>query len=73
MMETKKKLVRPRKGRMLAGIYAAVAEYFGLEVSLVRIGYVVLSLFSAGFPCVLLYFILMIVIPEEPNKYIQEQ
>ena len=68
-----KKLVRPRTGRMLAGICAALANYVGLDVSVVRIAYVVLTLFSAAFPGILLYFIMLIIIPEEPNKYLQDQ
>ena len=68
-----KKLVRPRTGRMLAGICAGLANYAGLDVSVVRIAYVVLTLFSVAFPGILLYFIMLIIIPEEPNKYLQDQ
>ena len=42
-----KKLERPRAGRMLAGVCAAIAGYFGLDVTLVRVGYVLLTLFIA--------------------------
>ncbi|MBE6288414.1 MAG: PspC domain-containing protein [Mediterranea massiliensis] len=72
-MEEKKKLLRPRSGRMLSGVCAGIANFFGLDVTLVRVAYVLLSLFSAGFPGILLYFILLIIIPEEPNKFIQNQ
>ena len=41
-----KKLERPRAGRMLAGVCAAIAGYFGLDVTLVRVGYVLLTLFT---------------------------
>ncbi|MBR5803306.1 MAG: PspC domain-containing protein [Bacteroidaceae bacterium] len=68
-MEEPKKLTRPRTGRMLAGICAGIANYFGVDVTMVRIGYLLLSLFSAGFPGLLLYFILTLIIPEEPNRY----
>ena len=57
-----KKLERPRTGRMLAGVCAAIAGYFGLDVTLVRVGYVLLTLFTA-FSGVIAYFILVIVIP----------
>ena len=63
-----KKLERPRAGRMLAGVCAAIAGYFGLDVTLVRVGYVLLTLvtpFSGG----IAYFILVIVIPQEKNRY----
>lgn len=63
-----KKLERPRAGRMLAGVCAAIAGYFGLDVTLVRVGYVLLTLFTA-FSGVITYFILVIVIPQEKNRY----
>lgn len=72
-MTANKKITRPRNGRMVAGVCAAIANYFGLDASLVRIGYALLSLFSAGFPGLLLYIILMIIIPEEPNQYLKDQ
>ena len=71
-MEEKKKLVRLRTGRMLAGICVGIADFFGLDATLVRIGYVLLTIFSAGFPGVLLYFILMFLIPEEPNRFLKD-
>lgn len=67
MMKNDKRLERPRAGRMLAGVCAGIAEYFGLEVSLVRIGYVLLTLFTA-FCGVLVYFILAVIIPQEKNR-----
>ena len=63
-----KKLERPRAGRMLAGVCAAIAGYFGLDVALVRNSYVLLTLFTA-FSGVIAYFILVIVIPQEKNRY----
>ena len=58
----------PVAGRMLAGVCAAIAGYFGLDVTLVRVGYVLLTLFTA-FSGVIAYFILVIVIPQEKNRY----
>lgn len=68
-----KKLTRPRTGRMLSGVCAGLAEYFGLDISLVRIAYVLLTLFSAAFPGILIYIILLIIIPEEKNRYLKDQ
>lgn len=51
--------------KQIAGVCAGIAEYFGWEVTLTRIAYVVLSLFSAAFPGIILYIILMLIIPEK--------
>jgi phage shock protein C len=49
--------------RLLGGVCAGLAEYFNLDISLVRIAYALVSVFSAGFPGILVYIILWIVIP----------
>ena len=68
-----KKLIRPRTGRQLSGVCAALANFFGLDVSLVRIIYVLLTIFSAAFPGILIYIILLILIHEEKNRYLKDQ
>ncbi|MEM6642686.1 MAG: PspC domain-containing protein [Bacteroidota bacterium] len=58
-----KKLYRSSIDRMLGGVCAGLAEHFDLDPTLVRIGYVVLSVLSAAFPGLLVYIILWILIP----------
>jgi phage shock protein C len=52
---------------MIAGVCGGIGEYLGIDPTLVRVGYVILSLVSAAFPGLLVYIILWIVIPEEDN------
>jgi len=58
------KKLRRSHNKMFAGVCAGIAEYFNLDPTLVRIGYVMVSIFSAGFPGLLVYFILMFVMPK---------
>lgn len=51
--------------KVLGGVLAGFAEYFSIDVVLVRVIYVLLSLFSAGFPGLLVYIIFWIVTPEK--------
>lgn len=64
-------LKRPVKNRMLAGVCACLAERMDLDPSIVRIGYVLLTLFTAGFPGLLFYLVAWIIIPDEraSDKY----
>ncbi|WP_294532906.1 PspC domain-containing protein [uncultured Bacteroides sp.] len=62
-MENNKKLTRS-SNKMFAGVCAGIAEYLGWETSVVRITYVLLSLFTA-FAGVLVYIILWIVMPDK--------
>ncbi len=64
-METKR-LYRSRSQVMLAGVCGGLAEYFGIDVTLVRVVWVILSIFSAGFPGILAYIVCALIIPLEP-------
>ncbi len=57
-----------RTGRMLSGVCAGLANFFGLDVSLVRIVYTFATIFTA-FAGIPIYIIMLIVIPQEPNRY----
>jgi phage shock protein PspC (stress-responsive transcriptional regulator) len=49
---------------MIAGVVAGLADRFGIERTLARVLYVVLSVVSVAFPGILVYVILWFVIPE---------
>ena len=49
---------------MIAGICAGIADYFDWDPTLVRIGYILLSLFTV-FADFLMYIVCWIVIPKE--------
>lgn len=57
-----KKLYRS-SNRILAGVCGGIAEYFDVDPTLIRVVFAVLTLFSAAFPGLLLYIIMMILIP----------
>lgn len=59
-----KKLTRSSSNKMLAGICGGLAEYFELDASLVRIGYAVLTLFTA-FAGVPIYLIMWLIVPQQ--------
>lgn len=62
------KKLRRSNDKMLAGVCAGLAEYFGLEVSMVRIGYVAISIFSVGFPGLILYIAMALIIPQQVQE-----
>lgn len=65
-------LRRSRSNRMLAGVVAGLANYFGMDVSLARVLYVLISIFSAAFPGILVYLILWVVVPQEDEREQQQ-
>jgi len=62
-----KVLVRSRKGRMVTGVCAGVADYLGLDVTLVRVIVVVVSVITGG-AGVLAYLAAWAIIPGEGEK-----
>ncbi|MFB3917059.1 MAG: PspC domain-containing protein [Terriglobales bacterium] len=58
--------MRPRTGRRIAGVCQGFAEYFDLDVTLIRIVWLLVAIL--GFPVGLIgYAIAWIVMPEEPK------
>ena len=52
---------------MLAGVYARAGDYFGIDVTLVRVVVAVISLMTGG-AGVLAYLVAWIIIPEEGEQ-----
>ncbi|HET6912042.1 MAG TPA: PspC domain-containing protein [Rhodanobacteraceae bacterium] len=64
-MSTHPPLRRSRRDRMIAGVVGGLADYFGVDSSLLRVIYVLVSIFSAAFPGVLVYIVLWLLVPQE--------
>ena len=59
-------LRRPFQGRVVTGVAAGLARYLGVDVRVIRIAFVVLTVFSAaGIP---LYLAGLLLIPEESSE-----
>ena len=59
-----KPLHRSRNDRVLAGVCGGLAAWLGWSSTLVRVLYVVISIFSAAFPGIIVYLILWLVMPK---------
>jgi phage shock protein C len=58
-----RRLTRSRN-KMIAGVCAGIAEYFGWEVTLFRVVYVIVSILSVAFPGIFVYLVLWVVMPK---------
>src|ERR1700724_2167846 len=59
----RERLVRPRQGRKVGGVCLGFAEYFDLDVTLIRIAWVLCVLGGFG---ILAYIVAWVVMPDEP-------
>ena len=57
-------VLRRSSNKMIAGVCAGIAEYFGWEVTLFRVVFVVVSILSVAFPGILVYLVLWVVMPK---------
>lgn len=64
MSKVVKKLIRPRKGKKIAGVALAFSNYFNVDVTLTRLIWVIL-LIPGGWPGLVPYLVCWIAIPSE--------
>lgn len=60
-----KRLYRSRKDQQIAGVCGGLAEYLGVDPTIVRLLWVIFAI--AGGPGVVAYIIMAVVVPEEPE------
>lgn len=56
-------LLRTQDDRLLGGVCGGLARWLGWDPTLVRVLYVLISLFSAAFPGTIVYIILWVIMP----------
>jgi phage shock protein C len=62
---SRKRLMRPRQQRMIAGVCLGFAEFFDLDVTIIRVVWLLVAIFGGtGF---LAYIIAWVVMPSEPE------
>jgi phage shock protein C len=64
-LEPARKLYRRRGDRMLAGVCGGLADYFRVDVTLIRVIFIVLAVMGgAG---LVIYLAMWLLVPEEPR------
>lgn len=62
-MAIEKKLTRSTN-KILGGVCGGIAEYFEVDPTVIRICYAAMTIFSAAFPGILLYIIMLLLMPQ---------
>jgi phage shock protein C len=65
-MADNKKLYRSRTDRKIAGVCGGIAAYLDVDTMVVRLIFIALLLVGVG-PIILLYLIMWLIVPEEPQ------
>jgi len=59
-------LRRVREDAKVGGVLGGLARHLGIDPTLLRVGYVLVSVLSAAFPGLLVYIMLWIILPADP-------
>ena len=68
-MTTEKRLYRSRDNRMVGGVCAGLGEYVGIDPTVVRLFFVLGTIFGLG-SLLIVYLLMLVLIPEEPIETI---
>ncbi|MFH0856314.1 MAG: PspC domain-containing protein [bacterium] len=60
-----KKLYRNKKNRIWMGVIGGLGEYFNIDPTILRLIWVLVTVFTGIFPCIIIYIAAAIIIPEE--------
>lgn len=66
-MRMQKRLYRSRTKKMIAGVCGGIAEYFGIDETLVRLATAFLAAVTGIVPGVVFYLVAAIIMPEDPG------
>jgi phage shock protein C len=61
-MEEPRKLYRSQNQRMVAGVCGGLADYFNIDVTVIRVLFLILSVF--GGTGLLIYLVMWIIVPD---------
>ena len=65
MTEEVKRLYRSRKERMIGGVCGGIGEYLNIDATVIRLIFVIAALWGgAG---LLIYLVMLLIVPEEPE------
>lgn len=61
-----KKLTRSRKDRMVAGVLGGLGEFFAIDPTLIRLAYLIVTVFTGLFPGIIGYGLAILIVPDAP-------
>ena len=67
VVNEKRRLSKSSTNKKLAGVCGGLGEYFGVDPTLIRIGFVIATVMGGGFPAIPLYIVLAIIM-SNPDK-----
>ena len=68
-----KKLYRSEENKIFAGVIGGVGEYYDIDPTVLRLAYILIAIFTAGFPALLGYIVAILVVPKRRHEKAHEK
>ena len=66
-MAVKKRLHKSKDNKVLSGVLGGLGEYFEIEPTILRLGWLVIVVLTGFFPGVIAYVIATLIVPQKPK------
>lgn len=60
-----KKLYRSKKDRIIAGVFGGLGEYYNIDANILRVIWILITVFTGFVPGIIAYILAAVVIPLE--------
>lgn len=64
-----KKLYKSDKDKIFAGVLGGIGEYFNVDPTILRLGYILITVLSHFFPALIVYLIAVLIVPKRPTVH----
>ena len=64
-----KKLYRSDTNQVFSGVLGGLGEYWNIDPTILRLGYVILTIATGIIPAIIAYIIAVVIVPEKSNVY----
>lgn len=61
-----KKLYRSEKNKLWLGVIGGIAEYFNIDAVILRVGFILILVFTGFIPAIIAYLLAAAVMPKKP-------
>jgi phage shock protein C len=63
-----KRLYRSESNKVFGGVLGGLGEYFGVDPVILRLGYVLITIFTGVAPGIIVYLIALLIVPAKPLR-----
>ncbi|MES3004517.1 MAG: PspC domain-containing protein [Patescibacteria group bacterium] len=67
-----KKLYKSKEDKVVAGVIGGLGEYFDIDSTILRLGYIILAVVTAIVPAAIGYIIAILIVPNKPDTKVHE-